>query len=203
MDGLLSVAARGHAAMPLDVLAGLTVLAVLPFLLVMCTSFVRIVVVLSLVVLALTVVVGHSGATAVWGGRQPAAASARTAQADVVAPAAAAAAAPRPVSTTASSRQQAQRTPQSPASPTTRPKASGPTAFSLADVRKHGSASSCWAAIDGGVYDLTRWIDAHPGGSDAILGICGTDATAAFDAQHGGQGSPARELAALKVGVLG
>ena len=160
------------------------------------------VVVLSFVVLALTVVVGHSGATAVWGGRRPAAASARTAQADLVGPAVAADP-PRPESTTASSRQQAQRTPQSPASPTTRPKASGPAAFSLADVGKHGSASSCWAAIDGGVYDLTRWIDAHPGGSDAILGICGTDATAAFNAQHGGQGSPARELAALKVGVLG
>lgn len=34
---------------PLDVLAGLTAISVLPFLLVMCTSFVRIVVVLSLV----------------------------------------------------------------------------------------------------------------------------------------------------------
>jgi flagellar biosynthesis protein FliP len=49
MDALLPLAARGHAALPLDVLAGLTVLAVVPFLLVMCTSFVRIVVVLSLV----------------------------------------------------------------------------------------------------------------------------------------------------------
>ncbi|MGA8841585.1 MAG: flagellar type III secretion system pore protein FliP [Candidatus Aquilonibacter sp.] len=49
MDGLFAVAAHGHAALPLDVLAGLTVLAIVPFLLMMCTSFVRIVVVLSLV----------------------------------------------------------------------------------------------------------------------------------------------------------
>ena len=49
MDGLFAVAARGHASLPLDVLAGLTVLAIVPFLLMMCTSFVRIVVVLSLV----------------------------------------------------------------------------------------------------------------------------------------------------------
>jgi flagellar biosynthetic protein FliP len=49
MNALLPLAARGHAALPLDVLAGLTLLAVAPFLLVMCTSFVRIVVVLSLV----------------------------------------------------------------------------------------------------------------------------------------------------------
>jgi flagellar biosynthetic protein FliP len=49
MDALLSIGARVHATAPLDVLAALTVLSVLPFLLVMCTSFVRIVVVLSLV----------------------------------------------------------------------------------------------------------------------------------------------------------
>jgi flagellar biosynthesis protein FliP len=49
MNALLPLAAHGHAALSLDVLAGLTVLAVIPFLLVMCTSFVRIVVVLSLV----------------------------------------------------------------------------------------------------------------------------------------------------------
>lgn len=159
------------------------------------------VVVLSLVVLALTVVVGHSGATAVWGGRQPAAASPGTAQGDVAAAAPKAADPTRSASTTAASRKQAQRTPRPSTSPTP-PTKSGPTAFSLSDVRKHGSASSCWAAIDGGVYDLTRWVNAHPGGSGAILGICGTDATAAFDAQHGGQGRPARELATFKVGVL-
>ena len=49
MDGVLALAARGHASMPLDVLASLTVISIVPFLLVMCTSFVRIVVVLSLV----------------------------------------------------------------------------------------------------------------------------------------------------------
>lgn len=48
MDALLHVASD-RGTLPLDVLAGLTLLAVLPFLLVMCTSFVRIVVVLSLV----------------------------------------------------------------------------------------------------------------------------------------------------------
>lgn len=49
MDGLLQVASGGHAALPLDVLAGLTLLTIVPFVLVMSTSFVRIVVVLSLV----------------------------------------------------------------------------------------------------------------------------------------------------------
>ncbi|HEY1977421.1 MAG TPA: flagellar type III secretion system pore protein FliP [Candidatus Baltobacteraceae bacterium] len=49
MDALLSLGLKSHATVPLDVLAGLTLLSVIPFLLIMCTSFVRIVVVLSLV----------------------------------------------------------------------------------------------------------------------------------------------------------
>jgi flagellar biosynthesis protein FliP len=49
MDELLSIAGRTHAALPLDILAGLTFLSIAPFVLVLSTSFVRIVVVLSLV----------------------------------------------------------------------------------------------------------------------------------------------------------
>jgi flagellar biosynthetic protein FliP len=49
MDALLHLAARPHAALPLDVLAALTLLSLAPFVLVLTTSFVRIVVVLSLV----------------------------------------------------------------------------------------------------------------------------------------------------------
>src|ERR1700733_4827372 len=49
MDDLLRIAGHAHSALPLDVLAALTLLSVAPFVLVLCTSFVRIVVVLSLV----------------------------------------------------------------------------------------------------------------------------------------------------------
>ena len=49
MDGLLTVAHHARGALPLDVLVSLTALSIVPFLLMMCTSFVRIVVVLSLV----------------------------------------------------------------------------------------------------------------------------------------------------------
>ena len=49
MDGLLTVANHARSTLPLDVLASLTVLSIAPFILVMSTSFVRIVVVLSLV----------------------------------------------------------------------------------------------------------------------------------------------------------
>ncbi|MEA2722050.1 MAG: flagellar biosynthesis protein FliP [Candidatus Eremiobacteraeota bacterium] len=49
MDDLLRIANHAHSSLPLDVLAALTLLSVAPFVLVLCTSFVRIVVVLSLV----------------------------------------------------------------------------------------------------------------------------------------------------------
>ena len=49
MDGLFTIAGHARATLPLDVLAALTLLSIAPVLLVMSTSFVRIVVVLSLV----------------------------------------------------------------------------------------------------------------------------------------------------------
>jgi flagellar biosynthesis protein FliP len=49
MEPLLQIANHGRAALPLDILAALTLLSVAPFVLVLSTSFVRIVVVLSLV----------------------------------------------------------------------------------------------------------------------------------------------------------
>lgn len=49
MDDLLRIAGHAHSSLPLDVLTALTLLSVAPFVLVLTTSFVRIVVVLSLV----------------------------------------------------------------------------------------------------------------------------------------------------------
>lgn len=72
----------------------------------------------------------------------------------------------------------------------------------LATVAQHADRTSCWAAIDGNVYDLTTWIDRHPGGAERILQLCGTNATAAFHQEHGTQQEPADELAQFKIGVL-
>lgn len=70
----------------------------------------------------------------------------------------------------------------------------GPVFVSRAEVAKNNTRSSCWAIIDGSVYNLTRWIAQHPGGTSAILRLCGTDATSAFDGQHGGQSGPSSVL---------
>lgn len=74
--------------------------------------------------------------------------------------------------------------------------------YTLADVSAHNSAASCWSAINNKVYDLTSWINQHPGGPDKILAICGIDGSSAFNGQHGGQSRPANELAGFYIGDL-
>lgn len=74
--------------------------------------------------------------------------------------------------------------------------------YTMTDVAKHTSASSCWTAVNGSVYDVTSWINRHPGGAGAILSMCGRDASNAFDDQHGGQRRPEQELASFFIGKL-
>ncbi|RAL15951.1 cytochrome b2 [Aspergillus homomorphus CBS 101889] len=51
-------------------------------------------------------------------------------------------------------------------------------------IEKHSSRESCWVAIHGSVYDVTDFIDEHPGGPQVILRCAGKDATADFDSVH-------------------
>lgn len=60
---------------------------------------------------------------------------------------------------------------------------SGSTAtYTKDDVAKHNSASDCWFVIDGGVYDVTSFIEKHPGGK-VITMACGKDASLFFHAR--------------------
>ena len=74
--------------------------------------------------------------------------------------------------------------------------------YTMAQVKANNTAKSCWTAIDGFVYDLTSWISAHPGGSGAILFLCGTDGSNAYKAQHEQQARPAVRLDSYKLGPL-
>jgi hypothetical protein len=76
------------------------------------------------------------------------------------------------------------------------------TGYTMAQVRANNTAKSCWTAIDGYVYNLTNWISAHPGGSGAIMFLCGTDGTNAFKAQHENQTKPAIRLDSYRIGPL-
>jgi len=74
--------------------------------------------------------------------------------------------------------------------------------YTMTQVRANNTAANCWAVIDDSVYDLTNWIKSHPGGSGAIVGLCGVDGSSSFNARHGGQSSPKSTLAGYLLGPL-
>lgn len=85
---------------------------------------------------------------------------------------------------------------------TTPTQASSGEEIAFSDVQDNDSADSCWAVVDQNVYDLTDWVDEHPGGGDRIENICGTDATDDFTQQHGGESGPEDQLEQFEIGVL-
>lgn len=75
-------------------------------------------------------------------------------------------------------------------------------AFTATEVAKHNKASDCWSVVNGNVYDLTGYVTSHPGGSSAIAGLCGLDASGAFGSQHGTATRPVSALTAFQIGAL-
>ncbi|CZS92929.1 hypothetical protein WAI453_000729 [Rhynchosporium graminicola] len=58
--------------------------------------------------------------------------------------------------------------------------------FSVADVAAHKSAEEggMYIIIDEGVYDVTGFVDEHPGGSKILKRVAGKDATKQFWKYH-------------------
>ena len=74
--------------------------------------------------------------------------------------------------------------------------------YTLASVSAHNNATSCYSVISGSVYDLTMWVNMHPGGKQAILSICGIDGTTVFMNKHHGAAKQMMILARFKIGNL-
>jgi cytochrome b involved in lipid metabolism len=72
----------------------------------------------------------------------------------------------------------------------------------MAKVKENNSAASCWSVINGNVYNLTQWINSHPGGPSVIRGLCGVDGTSTFNGKHRGDGGPASILTGYLLGPL-
>lgn len=47
--------------------------------------------------------------------------------------------------------------------------------FTAAEVAEHNSDKSCWVIIDGKIYDITDFVEDHPGGPELILEYGGKD----------------------------
>lgn len=76
--------------------------------------------------------------------------------------------------------------------------------FTLDEVARHKTRDDLWVAIDGDVYDLTRFVDLHPGAAPPLLhpDVAGKDATEPFFGLH--RASILREprYARFKVGAV-
>ncbi|XP_065676369.1 fatty acid 2-hydroxylase isoform X2 [Hydra vulgaris] len=49
--------------------------------------------------------------------------------------------------------------------------------FTYNEIKKHCSAQDCWIIESGKVYDITRFLNQHPGGENLILSHAGNDIT--------------------------
>lgn len=96
----------------------------------------------------------------------------------------------------------AQTAAKSTPSPTPTAEVTTQSGYTMDKVRQNNSASSCWSIINGNVYNLTKWINSHPGGRSAITEICGRDGTSSFNSQHRGEGRPASTLSGYLLGPL-
>ena len=84
-----------------------------------------------------------------------------------------------------------------------KPSASAAAAgYTMEKVKANASATSCWSVIKGNDYNLTAWINQHPGGSSSIKSLCGVDGSVAFAAQHQGQSKPESRLSGFLLGPL-
>lgn len=69
------------------------------------------------------------------------------------------------------------------------------------ELGSHRSRTDCWTSINGRVFNLTRYVDFHPGGVEEIMKCAGRDGTAMFNKYHSWVNAD-RLLEKCMVGIL-
>lgn len=80
---------------------------------------------------------------------------------------------------------------------------SGKVDLVASEISKHSIAKDCWSIVNGNVYNLTTYVQSHPGGAGVIKNICGRDGSGAFKNQHGSSSKPNNVLSAFLLGSVG
>jgi cytochrome b involved in lipid metabolism len=71
------------------------------------------------------------------------------------------------------------------------------------EIKTHNLKSDCWSIVNANVYNLTSYVQNHPGGASVIANICGKDGSQAFVNQHNTQGKPNNVLSSFLLGPVG
>lgn len=77
--------------------------------------------------------------------------------------------------------------------------------FTRDEVAKHNTDDSKWIIIDGNVYDITHFVNDHPGGPAPLNYYAGKDGTSLFNSiskHHKHKDMVDRELEGLKIGKV-
>ncbi|KAG2458455.1 cytochrome b5 [Polypterus senegalus] len=53
--------------------------------------------------------------------------------------------------------------------------------YRLEEIQSHNSSKSCWIIIHHKVYDVTKFLEEHPGGEEVLREQAGGDATESFE----------------------
>lgn len=74
--------------------------------------------------------------------------------------------------------------------------------YTWQEVAEHNSADSLWIYVNDGVYDITEWVDRHPGGREHLLLAAGRDCTDLFKSYHPFTDKPEAILEKFRVGSI-
>jgi len=73
--------------------------------------------------------------------------------------------------------------------------------LSFEEINKHNDKNSTWIVINNDVYDVTEFLNEHPGGEEVLIEQAGKEASEAFE--DVGHSSDAREMMGkFKIGTL-
>ena len=66
--------------------------------------------------------------------------------------------------------------------------------FTLNEIKSHNTKGSAWICIHNRVYDVTHFLQEHPGGEEVLLDVLGKNATGSFE--EVGHSNESRDLMA-------